>query len=116
MTDSRGTLKNSGQHDQPSARCPVAQNTGAADPEIRLAVGNRLGNVDIRAALPDGDIQTSVAVEALLKGLIVACELKLMLPFELNRGGIDRCGRMCCRQHQRSRYDQSSQQGQIRTD
>jgi hypothetical protein len=81
--DGRGTLEYGGQHDQPAARCPVAQNAGAADPEIRLAAGNRLGNVDIRAALPDGNVQASVAVEALLKGLIVARELKLMLPFEL---------------------------------
>jgi hypothetical protein len=77
-------LEYGGQHDQPAARCPVTQNTGATDPEVCLAAGNRLGNIDIRAAFPDDNVQTSVAVEALLERLIVARELKLMLPFELN--------------------------------
>ena len=94
----------------------MTQNAGAADPEIRLAAGNRLRDIDIGAALSDGYVETSVAVEALLKRLIVARELKLMLPFELHRYGIERRGRMRCRQHQRSDHDQSSQQGQFQTD
>ena len=82
--DGRGTLEYGGQHDQPAARSPVTQNAGAADPEIRLAAGNRLRNIDIRAAFSNGNVQASVAVVVLLKCLIVARELKLMLPFELN--------------------------------
>ena len=114
--DGRGTLEYGGQHDQPAARSPVTQNAGAADPEIRLAAGNRLGDIDIGTAFSDGNVETSVAVEALLKRLIVARELKLMLPFELHRYGIERRGRMRCRQHQRSDHDQPSQQSQFRHD
>ena len=70
-----------------TSRRPAAQSRrtlALQTPKSAFAAGNRLGNVDIRAALPDGNVQASVAVKALLKGLIVARELKLMLPFELN--------------------------------
>ena len=78
--DGRGTLEYGGQHDQPAARCPVTQNAGAADPEIRLAAGDRLCDIYIGTAFADGNVETGVAVEALFKRLIVARELKLMLP------------------------------------
>jgi len=68
-----------------------AETPGAADPEIRLAAGNRLRDTLYRGPpFPDGDVETSVAVEALLKRLIVAGELKLMLPFELQRHCLER--------------------------
>ena len=64
----------------PAARPPVTQNARGADPEIRLAAGNRLGDVDIRATFSDGNVETRVTVEALLQRLVVAGELKLVLP------------------------------------
>ena len=77
-------LEDGGEHDQPAAYRPFPQNAGAADPEIRLAAGNQLGDLDVGAAFANGNVETGVAVEALLKGLIIARKLKLMLPFELN--------------------------------
>ena len=92
--DGRGTLEYGGQHDQPAARSPVTQNAGAADPEIRPATGDRPRDIYIRATFSNGNVQARIAVEALLKRLIVAGELKLMLPFELQSSGIQREGRM----------------------
>src|SRR5258705_6929650 len=111
--DGRGTLEYGGQHDQPAPRSPVTQNAGAADPEICLAAGNRFSDVDSRTALADGDVETRVAVEALFKCLVIAGELKLMLPFELQGHCIERGSWMRCRQKQGSPGDQPSQQGQF---
>lgn len=108
--DGRGMLEYGGQHDQPTAGSPVAQNACAADAEICGAAGNGLGGIDSRATFSNSDVETGVAVEALLKRLIVACELKLMLPLELNRDRIERCGRLRSRQRQRGDRDQPSQQ------
>src|SRR3981189_1030541 len=96
QNDSRGALEDRGQHDQAAALRPVAKNTGAADPEIRFAAGNRFGDIDIGTALADGDVETGVAIEALLERRVVASELELMLPFELQRYLIERSGRMRC--------------------
>jgi hypothetical protein len=49
-----GTLEDRRQNYQPAARCPVPQHAGAADPEVRITVRDRLRNIDIRAALPKG--------------------------------------------------------------
>ena len=81
--DRCGTLEYGGQHDQPAACSPFTQNAGAADPEICLAVGDCPRDVYIRAAFSNGNVQARIDVEALLKRLIIAGELKLMLPFEL---------------------------------
>jgi len=49
-----------------------------------------------------GDVETRVAVEALFKCLVIASELKLMLPFELQGHCIERGGRTRCQQEQAS--------------
>jgi hypothetical protein len=79
--------------------------TGAADSEIRFAAGNRFGDIDIGTALADGDVETGVAMETLLERRVVASELELMLPFELQRYLIQRGGRMRCQQDQASGHD-----------
>src|SRR5207244_442467 len=81
--DGGRTLENGGQHDQPAAGGPFAQHVGAAGAEIRLAAGNGFGDVDVRTAFTDGNVETGVAVEALFKRSVVAGELELVFPFEL---------------------------------
>ncbi|MGY4317602.1 hypothetical protein ACVWW1_006929 [Bradyrhizobium sp. JR3.5] len=65
-----------------------------------MAAGNRFGGVDIGTALADRHVETGVAVKALLDGCIVASELKLVLPFELQGHRIERNGRIRCEQEQ----------------
>src|SRR4029453_19098721 len=103
--DGRGPLENGGQYHEPAARRPFAQDVGVADAEIRFTPGDRLRDVDPGTAFADADVETGGAVEALFKGLVVAGELKLMLPFELHRYGIECSGRMRGCQHQASAYD-----------
>jgi hypothetical protein len=97
-------LEDGGQNDQPAAQSPLPQNAGAADAEIRTAAGNRLSDVDAGTALADSDVETSVAIETLLKRCILAGKLKLVFPFELHRYLIERrqdaAPRMRCRQDQ----------------
>src|SRR6202035_5384472 len=109
QNDGRGTSEDGGQHDQPAAHRPFAQNAGAADAEIRLAAGNRFGDIDTGTAFANGNVEARVAVETLLKRRVVASELKLVLPFELQRYRIERSGRMRCQQDQAGRHDQPSQ-------
>ena len=94
------------QHDQVATRGPFAQNIGAAGTEIRLAAGDCLGNVDIGTALADGDVETGVAVETLLKRRVVAGELKLVLPFELQGNLFERNGLMHWRKQQARKNEQ----------
>jgi len=86
-----------------SRRTPALQTPKSALPPATASETSISG-----AAFPDGDVETSVAVEALLKRLIVAGELKLMLPFELQRHCLERNGRVRCRQRQGSPNDQQS--------
>ena len=113
QNDGRGVLEDDGQHDQVAAHHPLAQNAGAADAEIRFAAGNRFGGVDIGSAFADGDVETSITVKALLQRRVVARELELVFPFELQGYLIERIGRMRCEQDQANGYDQPSQHGRL---
>ena len=75
------------------------------------AASDCFGDVDAGTAVPDRNFQTRIAVEALLKRLIVAGELKLMLPFELQGSGIQCKRGIRCGQHERSDEYQPLQQG-----
>ncbi len=108
QNDGRGALEDSRQHDQPAAHRPFAQNADAADAEIRLAAGNRFSDVDTGTAFADGNVEARVAVETLLKRRVVASELKLVLPFELQGYLIQRSYWMRSQQDQASRHDQPS--------
>jgi hypothetical protein len=68
-------------------------------------VASSLPDVDIGAALADGDVETGVAIETLLERRVIASELELMFPFELQRYLIQRSGRMRCQQDQASGHD-----------
>src|ERR1700719_1061277 len=98
-------LKDSGQHDQPATLRPFAQNADIANAEIRLAAGNRFGDVDIRTTLANGNVETGVVIEALLKGCVVTSKLELVLPFELQGDLIKRGGRLQCQPYQTSGHD-----------
>ena len=96
--DDRRVLEDGCQHDEPATKLPFAKDTGAADTEIGLAAGNLFGDVDSGTALADRDVEPSVAVEPSFKGRVVAGELKLVFPFQLQRNLIERCGRTQCKQ------------------
>src|SRR5580704_3857446 len=95
-------LEDRGQHDQPPAHRPFAKDAGAADAKIRLAAGDRFGDLNTGTTLADGDVETGLAVETLLKRRVVAGKLELMLPFELQGYRIERCGRMRCQHDEAS--------------
>jgi hypothetical protein len=98
-------LEDNGQHDQAAALRPFTQNAGAADAEIRFAAGDRLSGVDIGAALADSDVEPGVAIVPLRERRVVARELELVFPFELQGYLFERGRRMRCQQDQASGHD-----------
>jgi hypothetical protein len=61
----------------------LKQNACRANSEICFAALNGLHGIDIGATLANFDIKAHVSVITLLERRVVAGELKLMLPFEL---------------------------------
>src|SRR3546814_1789098 len=61
----------------------------SSDLDVGAAAGQHLGRCDVRAARLDLDVQVLVVVEALVLGDVVAGELRLGDPFQLQR---DRVG------------------------
>ena len=67
------------------------------DPELRLAAEHGLLRDDVRAAGPDRDVEAGVVVEALLLGRVVAGELGLRDPLQLQRHLVGRLALLAAR-------------------
>ena len=107
--DGGGVLKDYAQHDEIAAVGPVEQDAGRAYPEVGLPGGHHLVGIHVGAALPNLHVETSVAIEPLLKRSVISGELKLMLPFQLQRNLIECSGRLESTKDQAGGYDQPFQ-------
>ena len=88
--DRGGVLEDHRQHHEVAAVGAVEQDARRAHPEVSLAGRHRLGGVHLRTALANLHIKAGVAVKAFLEGRVIPGELKLVLPFELQRDVVQR--------------------------
>jgi hypothetical protein len=58
-------------------------------PKVGSSGYDILDSIHIGATLANGDLQTGVAIKALLQGGIVTGELELVMPFELQCHGVE---------------------------
>jgi hypothetical protein len=76
-------LKDHSEDHEPRGFQLLKQNAGRANSEVGLAALNGLHGIDIGSTLANFDIKARVPVITPLERRVVAGELKLMLPFEL---------------------------------
>ena len=76
-------LKNGGQHDDVLATRAGDERAGGAHPEIGSAGYDVLDGVHVGPALANLDLESGIAIETLLEGGIIAGELELVTPLEL---------------------------------
>src|SRR5262245_42457315 len=81
--DGRGVLEDHAEDNVVGALDRVHQNAGCANAEICLAGRDCGACIYIWTAFSKFDVEAVLAIKPLLDGGVVACELKLVLPFEL---------------------------------
>ena len=83
--DGGGVLKDHAEDDIVGAFGAVDDNAGRAHAEVGSAFGHLKARIDARAALANLDIKTIVAIETLLDRSVIASELELVFPLQLQR-------------------------------
>ena len=88
--DGRGVLKDHAEDDIVRTFGAVDDNAGRAHAKVGSAFGHLGARIDARAALAKRDLEAIVAIESLLDRSVIAGELELMFPLELQRDLIER--------------------------
>ena len=93
--DKGGMLEDHPEHDDRRALLAGKQQGAGADAEIGMPFHHLPCRVGGRVRLDQADVQPHLAVEALLERGIVARELELVLPLQLEGDALEGLGRQC---------------------
>ena len=86
-------LKDHAEDDVVRTHGAVDEHAGRAHAEIGIPLGHFGARIEPRTTLAKLDLQAAVAIESLLDRSVIARELELVFPLELQRDLIERAGR-----------------------
>ena len=90
--DSRGVLKDHTEDDVARTLGAVDENAGRAHAEVGSPFGYLGARIEARTALAKLGLQAAVAIESLVDRSVIARELELVFPLQLERDLIERAG------------------------
>ncbi len=106
--DGGGMLEHGRQDDHLSSAGTIDQGARGAHAEVGPPFDNIADDVDVGTARDDGDVQPGVTVEALFGRRVIARELELVVPLQLQRDPVERLRRGREQQGQEQRDDETS--------